>query len=375
MLPGGHGDALVVEWGKGRKVEHRMLVDAGTVFSYDAVRTRLLAMPDTTYEAFVITHVDEDHIGGAVSLLDDFELRHRIDDVWFNGYIHSDQGGNVLGPMDGERLTKLIVDGRFAWNQAFEWPAEAEVDDELARSVGGPIVVPSTGDLPCIPLPGGARVHLLSPDGPKLKRMAAVWEREVIKNHLVPGAGTDELPRTPRPHQKHVASIPTRLTRAKLAALATTSTDGSEANGSSIAFILEVPGPRGTTLRALLGADAHASVMRASLQRFAKQAGEERVRLDLCKLSHHGSRANISKGLMAVIDADTYLVSSNGENHGLPNDAAIACAILGSPRPATFHCNYSSERTVPWVKRAPSVGARFVLPKEGKQGLRVVAGS
>src|SRR5688572_16308193 len=99
MLPAGHGDALVVEYGSGTAT-HRLLIDAGTAHAYDKVSARLLDRRDDRYEVFVVTHVDEDHIGGAVRLLEDVNLRHRIKDIWFNGYVHSERGGDVLGPYD-----------------------------------------------------------------------------------------------------------------------------------------------------------------------------------------------------------------------------------------------------------------------------------
>ena len=370
MLPGGHGDALVIEWGSAQR-RHRMLIDAGTVFSYDDVRARLLDMEDRPYELFVVTHVDEDHIGGAVSLLADRDLRHRINHVWFNGYVHCDQGGNVLGPVDGERLTKLIRDGGYKWNQQFTWPADADVSPAVARAVGGPAVVSGSGDLPRVDLPGGATVHLLSPTGPKLRRMAKVWREVVEANHLVPDAGTDRLPETPAPHEKVVPDLSLTLTEAQLERLARTTTDSSAANGSSIAFILEITRDRKQPYRALLGADAHAPVLARSLRRFAQQIGEFPVRIDLFKLSHHCSKANITAALMAELDVDTFLVSSNGDNFGHPNDEAIACAILGSARPPTFYCNYRTPRTLPWVTRGRSVETKFVVPKQGKAGIRI----
>ncbi len=118
MLPGGHGDALVVEYGT--KIEpHQLLIDVGTFHAWDGVRKELIRRRRDRYEVFVVTHVDEDHIGGAIALLDDPDLKHRIDHVWFNGFVHCERGGNVLGPVNGEQLTNRIVGGRFRWNQGF----------------------------------------------------------------------------------------------------------------------------------------------------------------------------------------------------------------------------------------------------------------
>jgi hypothetical protein len=360
MLPAGHGDALVVEYGT-RSDTHRLLIDAGTVHSWDAVRQRLLAMPDKRYEAFVITHVDEDHIGGAVRLLGDVDLRHRIADVWFNGFVHSKRGGNVLGPIDGERLTRAIRDGDYRWNDPFP--------RRLTAAVGGPVVVPSKGALPVFDLPGGAVLHLLSPTGPKLKRMATVWESVVTEAGLVAGAGTDRPARSPKPYHKPTSALPARLTRQRLEALAApTDKDGSPANGASIAFLLEFDGKR-----ILLGADAHPKPLVDALRRFGAATGEKRVRIDLCKLPHHASAANVTTELIEAIDTGHYLVSTNGDTFGHPDDEALARIICSSARPVTIHCNYATERTTPWIERAESVGATVNVPKDGAVGIRVAA--
>ena len=358
MLQAGHGDALVVEYGSGARV-HRLLVDAGTVHAYESVRKRLLERRDRKYEAFVVTHVDEDHIGGAVRLLDDPDLRHRIDHVWFNGYVHSKRGGNVLGPLDGERLTRAIADGGYRWNAPFA--------NRVSPKVGGPIVVPSTGDLPTFRLAGDATLTLLSPSGGKLKRMAAQWEQVVVAAGLVPGKGTDLPARAPQSWDKQVEAMPELLSAAQLAKLAAaTGTDSSAANGSSIAFILEYGGAR-----ALLAADAHPTTLVSALRRFGRMKGEQRVRIDICKLPHHGSRANVTTALIEAIDASCYLVSSDGRTFGHPDDAALARVLRSSASPARIHCNYASERTRGWVKRAKAAGGRVFLPASGATSMRV----
>ncbi len=360
MLPGGHGDALVVEYGEGSNV-HRLLIDAGTIHSYDGVRGELLRRRDEKYDAFVITHVDEDHIGGAVPLLEDPDLRHRISEVWFNGFVHSKRGGNVLGPIDGERLTKTINDGGFTWNTPFPEP--------VSTVVGGPVVVPSKGSLPSLKLGGGATVYLLSPAGPKLKSMAKVWDKVVTDAGLVPGEGTDREGRVPAPREKRVKKLPEILTARQLDALAKpTSSDSSPANGSSIAFVLEYGGAR-----ALLTGDAHPTMLVPALKRFGRMTGESRVRVDVCKLPHHGSRANVTTALIEVIATSRYLVSTDGLTFGHPDDAAMARIIRSSAVPAEIYCNYASYRTVDWVKRAEAAGARVILPENGAVSMRVEA--
>jgi beta-lactamase superfamily II metal-dependent hydrolase len=366
MLPAGHGDALVVEYGAGSQ-RHRLLVDAGTFHSWGDVRARLLARRDPSYEVFVVTHVDEDHIGGAIALLDDPVLRDRVDQIWFNGFVHVEAGSSVLGPVHGEQLTERIANGPYRWNDPFP--------KRRTRGVGGPAVVPTADTtnadgsvgLPAFSLPGGARVVLLSPSGPKLKRMRTKWEDTVTEAGLVAGAGTRGHNKAPRPTPTDAPQEPIPITQQRLEQLAAErERDGSAANGSSIAFVLEFGGKR-----LLLGADAHADVLAKNLARYAAMVDEERPRIDLFKLPHHGSGANLSNELVAAIDCRRFLLSSNGDNYDHPDDTAIARALLGAPGPVTFFCNYDSPRTQPWVDRGRPVGATFTLPKPGKSGLRV----
>lgn len=352
MLRAGHGDALVVEYGTA-SMAHCILVDGGTVHSYENVSARLLERNDEAYDAFIITHVDEDHIGGAIRLLNDPNLRHRVRGVWFNGYAHCKQGGDVLGPLDGERLSLTIATKGYPWNTCFS--------NAISPKVGGPVVVPSEGDLPVIELPGDAIVYLLSPSEKELSRMAGAWEKAVVKAGLVPGTGLAGNGKSPSPHRKTKPPLRAGLSAEQIRELAApTNTDRSAANGSSIAFILEY---RGT--RALLAADAHPSTLVSSLKRFAKMKGEDRVQIDICKLPHHCSASNVTTGFIDAIDASCYLVSSDSLNFGHPDDAAIARILSSSSRPAQIYCNYASARTLAWVTPAENVGARMILPSSG----------
>jgi len=358
MLPAGHGDALVVEYGP-RDASHQLLIDAGPFHSWEGVRSELMRRRKDRYEVFVVTHIDEDHIGGAISLLDDPDLKHRIDHVWFNGYVHCKSGGNVLGPVNGEQLTTRISEGGFHWNEGFTPRASVHV--------GGPVVVPSSGELPSLDLPGGARAVFLSPNGPKLKALAKAWVAVVEKAGLVPGQGDSRHSTSPKPHDREFDPLPDPLDPAALAVLASTrASDSSPANAASIAFVLEFEGQR-----VLFGADAYAGILTKGLRRYAAAVGEARPHFDLVKLAHHGSNANISEEMLGVIDCRRWLISTNGDNFAHPDDAAIAKVIRSSTESVTFFCNYRTPRTAPWEALGPGVGATFVFPRAGRGSMRV----
>ncbi len=358
-IPAGPGDALVVEWGSGRE-KHRMLVDAGPKARWPGVRARLAARRSDTYAAFVVTHIDEDHIGGAVELLDDATLRSRVRVVWFNGYVHCAKGGSVLGPVNGEQFTSRLLGGPYAWNEG--WPRP------VAPGLGGPLVVPSKGDLPTMDLPGGARAVLLAPNGPQLKRVAREWDKVVTKAGLVPGAGDQREGRAVGQAVLDFPPLPEPLDRPALTELAArVQDDTSAANGSSIAFVLEYDGKR-----LLLPGDAHAGVLTANLARYAAMVGEERPRLDLVKLPHHGSGANLTAALADAWDAHRFLISTDGTGYLHPDDSAIARVLLAARRPPVFYANHASGGPARWAARAAEADATFTLARDDRSGITVV---
>lgn len=358
MLPAGHGDALVVDYGS-RSDPHQLLIDAGTFHAWDGVRSELIRRRNDRYEVFIVTHVDEDHIGGAISLMDDPNLKHRVDQIWFNGFVHCESGGNVLGPVNGEQLTSRIVNGGFHWNEGFT--------PRVSNGVGGPIVVPGAGDLPVVELPGNAQLVLLSPTPAKLKSMAKTWAADVRRAGLVAGVGSAGHTTIPTPRTRASDPLPDPLDRGAIERLAAVkATDRKPANGSCIAFVLEY-GKK----RVLFGADAHTKVLAAGLRRYALRVKEARPTIDLVKLPHHGSNANVSTDLLGLIKCQRWLISTNGDNFAHPDDAAIAKVISSSPGPDTFYCNYRTARTAPWEEHGPGVGATFEFPKGARRSLRV----
>ncbi len=355
-LAAGYGDCLVVEYGRPVR---RLLIDAGPKFFWPQVREALMPLAGNGFDVFVVTHIDEDHIGGAIPLLDDPALRHTVRQVWFNGFVHCRDGGSVLGPIQGEQLTERIVTGGVPWNTA--------LGRGRSPGIGKAAVVPSTGDLPVVDLPGGARAVLLSPTGPALKRLADVWEEVVADAGLVAGEGSAGTSRPLGPKNVERPDPPRPLTEPELFEMAADrKRDKSAANASSIAFVLEVEGKR-----VLLAGDAHGDVLAAGLARYGAQVGESRPRIDLAKLPHHGSGGNVSADLLAAMDCRRYLVSSNGQNYGHPDDAALARLLLAPGRPVTIHTTYDTPRMRAWAEAAAPLGATFVLPRPGAAGIAV----
>jgi len=320
MLPAGHGDCLWIEYGN-PKAPRRVLIDGGAAGTYKrALRERLRGLRENErrFELLVVTHIDADHITGILELLEDSETRFQARDIWFNGYRHlPDEKPETLGPVQGERLTDLLV--KRPWNREFKEAA---------------VVVQADGDLPRLQLEGGLVLTLLSPTPGKLADLKPEWEKEVRK------AGLD--PNQPRPGEVESPEGFDLLGSPDVEALAAEafSEDSAKANGSSIALLAEFEGRR-----LLLTGDAHPGIMTAAIKRLA---GGGRLAVDACKLPHHGSKANVNRQFLQALDCRKWLFSTNGAYFRHPDRQTVARVIKWGGAQPELGFNYRTQYNDVW---------------------------
>lgn len=331
LLHAAHGDCLWIEYGTvGR--QRRVLVDGGPIGQYKFLDAKMntLQEGDRTFELVVLTHVDTDHVDGLVRLFANKKVDWKFDtkDVWFNGWKHLES--DTLGGNQGEFFSALIHArvGPAKWNQAFK---------------GKTIVVPDTGPLPCIKLADDFVVTLLSPTPRTLAKMKKAWQRDV--QAFAPGdleAAWAALTQQKKylPNKTLLGSTPNVDERLKKQS----KPDNSAANGASIAFLAEFGGHS-----ALFLGDARADVVATSVARLLAERGLKRLRVDAVKVAHHGSKANISDELLALIDSPHFLISTNGAIFKHPDQEAIERIIARSVhQPPKLHFNYRTSFTEKW---------------------------
>ena len=322
MLPAGHGDALWIEYGDGKDC-CRWLVDCGTQQTAAHLMKRVEQVPEREreLELFVMSHIDSDHIGGALPFLRAAKQGLRFRDLWFNGWRHI---SGQLGARQGEMFSTAIEDLDLPWN---EWrEREAIVLDDEA--------------LPVCTLHGGMKLTLLSPGPEQLRRLAPAWARELKRYGLEPGSRVD--------YSRFLKGTPSTSTDVDQLADTPFNADSAVANGSSIAFLAEFGGAS-----VLFAADAYAPILTASVKRLIVDRGLERLRLDAFKLPHHGSQNNLSAELLNLLDCQNYLFSSNGDHFYHPDRQAVARTIkYGKYRGKlpSVHFNYRSRYTEVWSR-------------------------
>ena len=100
-----------------------LLVDCGPRGTSAQLLKQIASLPptDRDVELFILSHIDDDHIGGAIPFMESDRGGLRVNDVWFNGYGHLTKmlGPNkgVLGAEQGERFSALILKSKLPWNK------------------------------------------------------------------------------------------------------------------------------------------------------------------------------------------------------------------------------------------------------------------
>ncbi|HET6523181.1 ComEC/Rec2 family competence protein [Sphingopyxis sp.] len=324
MLPASEGDCLILSYGPEENVLRHIVIDGGRKATWPRLKTALatIAARGEEVELLLLTHIDADHIDGLVELVTDSGLPLVPKTIWYNGY---EQLKTMVPPGGLQPFGFKAADAYSKALAAKGWP--------INEAFGGKSIF--TEGQPTPFLFAGLTLTLISPDRAKLDKLRNDWRKA-----LAP---------PPPPAAAHAGGkleafgkrpMPATLDVEKLSAAS--GIDKTAPNGSSIAMIAEYDGRS-----VLLGADAHPDVVLENLTALTGDA--KRCRIDLVKLPHHGSRANITREIIETLDCDRFAISTSGSVFGHPDPEAISRILkFGSNRQKTLYFNYASERTLPW---------------------------
>ncbi|TPK87465.1 hypothetical protein FJ548_14250 [Mesorhizobium sp. B2-4-17] len=349
MHPASEGDALILTWG--RDALHRALVDLGRTGDYRALKSLLEDIG--TFDLFTISHIDVDHIEGAVPLFKENALPIQAKHVWFNAHAQlvgaktrsAPQDREVLGAAQAEKVTAGIVKSKWPWNAHFKSGIVSLDSPEAAAPLA---------------FEGGLKLTILSPSDLKLSQLLPVWDAELEKTGLRT-VDPDEVAAALVEGREHLGGLNVDALAAQPFAI-----DSTKPNGSSIAFIAEFGGQR-----VLMGADSHPDIVEASLRKLGASE-TARYRLDCLKVSHHGSRANTSPSLLSIIDCTRFAFSTDGSRHGHPHAETIARILKADPtRKKTLVFNFRQKSTEQWddVELKKRWNYECLFPDAGKTGI------
>jgi len=314
-----HGDSILVSFTKDEVVRN-ILIDGGPSVTYKGNKSSLRsALNDIKYKGecidlLIITHIDDDHIAGILSMFGDPAFDATIvKKVWFNS------GSNISNMQktvkDGERDIPLILSGMVLTSVGQGKTLENKLKS-LNLDEGEVVRVGNEFDF------YGAKLTILSPDESGLKKLNDNWQVEKAGVTLL-AAGHEDF-------SKPIEELATKKF----------DEDDSIPNGSSIAFLFQVNGKK-----LLMLGDAHPSVVEASL-RLLGYTETNKLKVDAVKIAHHGSRKNTSGSLIGLIDCANYILSTDGSKHGLPDKESLARIIHGNTTNKTnLFFNYKNKVT------------------------------
>lgn len=316
VLQANHGDSILVAH-VGPKGVFNVLIDGGTgsTFRYGPRERYAGALCQTLdklkeknqcIDLAVLTHIDDDHIEGLIRA---FEapgyLTEMVRSIWFNSSqlittnfdIEAIPENNIYLKSDSPETT--IAQGK-------------ELDALLSEIAcqRGPLILAGQ-----VHVMGPFKFTILSPDKNGLEKLLHKWPAET------------ELGETSSHTNDYSLSLgeiwkddPFRR-------------DASPYNGSSIAFIMDAD-----EKRMLFLGDAHDEVIVQSLRDLGFSE-KNKLEVELVKISHHGSERNTSVEFLSIINAQRYVISTNGSKHGLPNKRTIARILASGAGKIVF--NYS----------------------------------
>ena len=290
FVPCGTGDMIHIQSEEGVNI----LVDSGFKKQCLEDLVPLIESLDSI-ALWIITHTDQDHIGGITKLLESEKtkslLKSRVREIWFNYSPAS------LSPDTNKIDFKQGILVRDAVNELGLLPS-----DEI------------TTETEPIHLSDHITITVLSPAKDKLEVFKNEWK--VYEKDRYAGSGKDF----------HVSSE--KLLANKFVE------DKEVANGASIAFLIE--NEKG---RVLMLGDAHPTTVVDSF-RSKGYNSDNKISVDCVKVSHHGSKKSTSPELLDLIDCSIWVFTATGSKPHKETILRIANHYKDSRDKTTFYINH-----------------------------------
>lgn len=320
ILKAHHGDCILISH-ESRSSVFNILIDGGPSATFrHGTRQRYSgplcdALDDIKakgqhIDLAILTHIDDDHIHG---LIKGFEKPGYLDElvkmIWFNSSRLITHSFNV--PEIPENNILLASNSP---QTSVQQGKDLEALLNEMRCVRAPLIM--AGQVYNL---GPFTLTVLSPERCQLERLLHKWPTETESSATSSHSNDYDL------------SLEEIWAGDKF------DSDPSIYNGSSIAFLLEVE----DKAMLFLG-DAHDQVVADNLRALGYSDGNK-IKLDLVKISHHGSHYNTSSETLSLLNSERYVISTDGSKHGLPNKRTIARILKSTNGKILF--NY--EKVIP----------------------------
>ena len=317
-------------------------------------------------DLLIITHIDEDHIEGAIEFFKDNGYADNpniieVKEIWYNSYRHlqfSKEKVSQISGFEKRKLEEMIlansVNSRNMINESA--PISANQGSTLAGYLYGfgygekrwnkafnckaiNLDTNSVFELEDM------KFYILSPNTKKLKNLANLWVNKLSEIDIDFNISDDKvfddayemyikkLKEDIDLNENNDISYKLREFKSIVSDdIKQINKDKSKSNGSSISFILEYKEKRVVFL-----GDAHEDIIVENLEKYMKNNGISYF--DAIKISHHGSLKN-NFAWIEKIKSKRYLISTNGKKHNHPDKEVIAKILQCNNKEKFLYFNY-----------------------------------
>lgn len=303
FLPVGCGDAIRIRFLGNDTLYHNILVDGGT-YKGNIYETTLqkeiqdIITKNEIIDLWIITHIDDDHIGGVLRFIKDKTLNQNVDlkrtTFWFNYSVFDYDTGikdtNLKSVSQGILLREFLKQNALLVEKITD--ASGAIDFY------------------------GAILTVLSPNKSKYEALIKSWENEEVKIQKKETAAF-----------KSASGYNDYSIKMDDFNLDNFDPDKSPENASSISFLFEYH-----NTKTLFLADSLPFAVTDSLERMNYSESNKLV-LNLMQMPHHGNKRNLNNKLLQLIQCFDFVISSNGFNtYHLPNKEALVRVVHNFPK-------------------------------------------
>ena len=315
LLHANQGECIIITYGD-KNIPHYIIIDSG--IGKTCTRELKLFLERVqknrqVVDLIILTHYDADHIQGFLSLMKYKLINAKtVKTVWMNygnelckavSSISSIQFSISEVSCDtsakqGRDFYQYLCENKIALNSVILAGDESEID--------------------------GAKIKILSPSPEQSKKM--LEQISIIDGNILYPAEGLRVRETAGSNTDFHLSVDEVI-------MNDFDEDQDVANCSSIAFLFEYK-----DYRLLLLGDSVPSQIINALYNLGYNE-KNKLKLNICKLSHHGSNHNTSDNLLELIDCNDFIISSdwNGPRPGKECLSRIVVKVKGEK---TFYCNY-----------------------------------
>lgn len=287
--------------------EKNILIDGGRISTYDEIKEEIKKMEKL--DLVILTHYDDDHIYGLINLFRNSKELKKVEKIWANlekqlriesiYEVPGEKKGLTRSGVTACKLQKLIPDKI--------WHEEAIIEGMSLKLTETLII------------------DVLNPTKEIIENLSINFEEELKTKKL------DREKLVQRSSKNDYKLEIGKLKNKKY------NEDDSISNISSIVTLI-----KDDNKFYLFTGDCPTSHIEKGLRKL-KYSEENKLKLELLKLPHHGSNRNFNPSLLDIIDCQNFLLLTDGSQHGHPTKETIVKILEKNKCKHTkFYTNYDS---------------------------------